>query len=417
MAGTDNQVLLSDISNALKEDYEPVLQKTMFDKNVLATTLRKNAGVNSATNEERIIFHNNAHSAGVGAISAGKILPAAGNQDFDKSTVNMKWIYGFLSLDDTTIEATKSNKAAAISMLDSEMQSLKDAMARDESRQMYGLGDGTIALVDGASSDTTVVLKTPTSGPVPTHYLQAGQYLYMEDGTTAAGSGNVRKIVSVDSDTQITVDSNVTVADNDKVALAQKRGTTYETSHNLGSTDKEIMGLQGIVDDGTNKAALQGITRSSNTWFNGWVGGNSGTPRVISTALLNELTRNVSKYGNPTLIITTPQIYDAYGEILESDKRFVNEMELKGGFTAISFKNSKIVQDWDCPINTVFAIDPTAISVEEMAPVSWMDRDGAILSRNTDTASYNATLRHYLNLGALNPRKTGRLDDISHSAS
>lgn len=414
-----DQVLLSDISNALKEDYEPALQKALFEKSMIEKVLRKNVGVKSITGKDKIIFHQYGRSGGVGSITNGDILPKAGNADYSQSTVPMKWSYGSIHLDDTTMVATKSDENAIVSMLDSEMESVKESMQRLLARQWYSKGNGVICLVNGASSGTTVTVDTPTAGPTATHYFEPGQYIYIEAaGSTAASPSNVRKIVSVDSATQLTVDSAVTIQNNDVVAFAQVNGSTYATSYNLGSTDKEMMGLQGIVDDGTNVALLQGLTRSSNAWFNSTVLENSGINRAISTKLLNDLSRSARKFGDPKLFITTPGISDAYGEVLESDKRFVNELELKGGFTGVLFRNSVIYDDFDAPLNTVFAIDVNSISIEELTPVSWMQEDGNVLFRGGDgTASYRATLRYYANLCALDPRKSARLDDITDTTT
>lgn len=411
MAATATVAAIDDL---LKTVYRDGLVSQVFEGSVLEKVLRKNVGVAKSTGEAVTIKHFYGRNGGVGAIGRNGTLPVAGVESFKESEVAMKTIYGSLSIDDFALEATQNKAAAVKSLLDVQMEGLKDSMKRQIARMWYGDGTGTIALVTGASTDTTIVMDTPVAGPTPTWFLEEDAYIYIDDGSAAAASGNVRKIVSIDSDTQVTVDSAVTVSDNDKVAFAQVNGSTYTTSHNLGSTDKEMMGLKGIVDDGTVLGTIQGLSRTTYPWLKAYANGNSGTNRALSETLMDTTYTEASKYGRTDLIITSPGVFNKYGALLSADRRYTNTIEYKGGFTALMYNNVAVVKDFDCPKNTMFFLDTATISIEELAPMGWMDKSGAVFYRSADhTPTYEANLRYYANLGALKPRGNAVLKDIT----
>lgn len=405
------------ISDALKTVYVDILYKQIFEKNILEKSLRKGVGVMTSDGKAVTFKHQYGRNGGVGSIALGGKLPNAGVESYKESTLQMKQTFGTLWMDDFSIDATKSKKASIVSLLNSQMEGIKDSMRRAIARQWYSVGSGEICKLSAAvSASATIIVDSPMAGPEATWFLEEDQYVYIDEGTTAAASGNVRKINSVDSATQFTVDAAITSVDNDVVALAQVDGTSYATSHILGGaagTEKEMYGLKGLVDDGTELGTVQGIVRSTYPWFNAYVSENSGTLRPVTETLMNDVHRNVEKYGTVKLIITTHPVFDAYGETLLNDRRYVNKLELAGGFTGLKFKNAVIVADWDCPVNTMYFLDTSCLAIEELTGMTWMDKDGSALYRAEDnTASYKATLKYYSNLGITKPRGTGVLKDV-----
>jgi hypothetical protein len=87
-------------------------------------------------------------------------------------------------------------------------------------------------------------------------------------------------------------------------------------------------------------------------------------------------------------------------------------MTLNGGFTGVKFNDIALVPDYDCPFTEVYFIDPTSLSVEDLAPMSFLNEDGAILDRSATTPTWNATLRYYSNLCTSAPNKNSSLRDV-----
>ena len=124
------------------------------------------------------------------------------------------------------------------------------------------------------------------------------------------------------------------------------------------------------------------------------------------------------KYGKPDLILMNSDLFAKYGALLETNKRHVNTMQLAGWFTWIEFAGGSeaipVVLDYDTHRSDVHILDTSSFTIWEMAPVSFLDRDGQIL-RNVwgNSANFTAIMKFYGNLIALKPRANSRLTKIT----
>lgn len=118
------------------------------------------------------------------------------------------------------------------------------------------------------------------------------------------------------------------------------------------------------------------------------------------------------KKGDPKYALTSFDVYSAYGQLLTPDRRYTESMKLKGGFTGVSFSNIPVVADYDCPVDELYFVDPSTLSVEDLAPMSFLNEDGAILDRSSTTPAWNATLRYYAQLAQKAPNKSSSLRDV-----
>lgn len=181
-----------------------------------------------------------------------------------------------------------------------------------------------------------------------------------------------------------------------------------------GNSGKDMMGIKGTIDDGTAVATLQGITRSSDTWFKSQYDANGGVNRPLTLGLIQKVLSLCEKAdGKISLILTTFDLRDTYAALLVADKRFVNTLTLDGGWKALEYNGIPIVADVDAIANRMYFMDETTHKIYRMSDFDWMDRDGAILSRVSGKDSYEATLYLYANLGVDNCRKNGVLVDVN----
>ena len=242
-------------------------------------------------------------------------------------------------------------------------------------------------------------------GKNPTDYFEAGAagvgspVLFDSSATSSTSDAFTRVTAITDGDT-FTVASGTGVADNDYVFLAHYNGSTSTVS-NRGN---EVMGLRGLIDDSTYITTLQGLSRSSYIWWKSSVDSASSNRSLTETIMFDSMLEAMKK-GTPKIILTSHDLFGAYGRLLSADRRYTDTMELKGGFKGVSFNTLALVPDYDCPYTDMFFIDPTTLSVEEMNPMAFLDSDGAILSRSATTPSYQATLRYYANLAISAPNK------------
>jgi hypothetical protein len=112
------------------------------------------------------------------------------------------------------------------------------------------------------------------------------------------------------------------------------------------------------------------------------------------------------------MIISDHDIRDAYAALVVADKRFVNTLNLDGGFKALEYNGMPWVAEVDCQPNTVFFLDMEHLFLMQMGDWKWMDRDGAILSRVSGSDAYEAAIVWYSDLATDRPRSFSFLRDV-----
>lgn len=390
---------VTNLAGAAMRVYDKVVHEQVFAKNVLFQNVLKNVAhqVGATTKYFSVHYGRNVGSA---AGSETITLPTAGNQKYTQATISMKYNFHQISITDVALQASKRSKEFLVNALESEYNGAKEDMQRQMSRQGYGIGTGEIALIAGdPGTGTTLTMDTPMVGKNPTDYIEIGNILRL--GDTAS---QINTVSAITSGTVCTVDAiAAAVADNDKVYIAQSA-----TQSNI---DAEIMGLKGLIDDASNVDALEGITRSTSIWWKAYVN-DATAQRSLTDALLHDTFLEAKKKGDPTYALTSFDVYSAYGQLLTPDRRYTSDLKLNGGFTGLAFNNLPIVPDYDCPYDELYFIDPTSLSVEDLAPMSFLDEDGEILDRSATTPAWNATLRYYANLAVSAPNKNSSLRDI-----
>ena len=98
------------------------------------------------------------------------------------------------------------------------------------------------------------------------------------------------------------------------------------------------------------------------------------------------------KAGNVNLLVTSYELRDIYATLLESQRRYVNVMELESGFRGLEYNGQPLIPDKDCPDKHMFFLDTNVLSFQKKGDWDWMDMDGAIWSRVADKEAYEATI-------------------------
>jgi len=390
---------IANLAGAAMVVYDENVHSQIFTKNVLFSNILRNVAKENGSTTKTITLHYG-RNVGSAAGSETLTLPTAGNQKYKQGTIPMKYNFHQVSLTDVAMQAAKKSKEFLVDALQSEYDGAKEDMQRQLSRQGYGIGTGELFLVAGdPGTGTTYNVDTPMVGKNPTDYIEVGNILRF--GSTASQIQTVSSIT--DGDTFEADAAAAGIADNDPVYIAQ--------SATQSNKDAEIMGLKGLIDDGTNVPVLEGITRANDIWFKSYVSSNA-TQRSLTDALMQTTFLEAKKKGDPKYALTSFDVYSAYGQMLTPDRRYTNAMKLEGGFTGVDFNGIPVVADYDAPYDEIFFIDPSTLSVEDMAPISFLDDDGAILSRSATTPAWNATLRYYANLAIKAPNKCTTLRDV-----
>lgn len=271
------------------------------------------------------------------------------------------------------MKASRNDKGAIIRALDSEIQGAVRDLKKEINFQLNNDGTSRRCLVNGdPSTGTTLTVDAPG-----TNYLYDGMIidvLGIDDGDGATNDADV-VITTVDSATEVTVSAALDAAidDNDWVV----RANSTDGAGVLASDSYEMMGIKGIVDDATYVDTLHNLARGSYAWWKCSTftnDDNSGTNRDLSLDLIQEAITAVEKNGdNVNLIVSSPEMRDAYAALLVADKRFVNTLDLDGGFKALEYSGIPWVADSDCQPNTVFFLNTDRLFIMQMGDWDWMD--------------------------------------------
>lgn len=390
------------MAGAAMRVYDKVVHEQVFNKNVLFMNVLRNVAHDVGATTKYFSLHYD-RNVGSAAGSETITLPKAGEQQYKQASVDMKYNFHTLAITDVSLKASQKSKEFLVNVLESEYEGAKNDMQRQLSRQGYSDGSGVIARVDGTGTDMS--LDNPMVGKYPTDYLSEGNAIMTSNDKDSETNEVFTTISSIDDNNTITV-ADTNDSDDDYLFLAHNADSP--DSSNQGN---EITGLKGLIDDGSNVTDFQGLSRSTYNWWNSYVDDNS-SQRSLTDAMMHDTFLEAKKKGNPKYILTHFDLYAAYGLLLTPDRRYTDTMELKGGFTGINFNNTPVVPDYDCPYDEMYFIDPSTLSVEDLAPMSFLNEDGAILDRSSTQPVWQATLRYYANLANKAPNKSAALRDV-----
>jgi hypothetical protein len=401
-------VTMTTVDNILKEVYEGQLQDQLQSETVALRRIeRSSEGVTHEVGGKYVTFPiRTRRNHGIGARAENEALPIARTQSYASARVQLKYLYGSLELTGQTFELADKNYQAFASALDTEVKGLKESLAKDTNRQVYGTTKGVMATATGAGTTTTFV--TTDAGA---QYLEEGMFV---DIFTSADASRV-------ADATITglssAGGNTTVTFTPAAGVATASGD-YITRDN--SRDKEMSGFQNIVSD---TSTVYNINPATVPVWKATVSNNGGVNRPLSEGLLIKLADDIRKKGGgqPTVFFSNEGVRRAYFNLLVQQRRYSNVKEFEGGFTGLAFTTDQgeipFVADFDCPPNRVFGINEKEIKFYEAGDWSFMNRDGSNWQRVITSAgsfdAYSATMYKYSEIGTHRRNSHGVLGDLT----
>jgi len=408
------QTTMVTVDGILKEVYEESLQDQLqSDVISLRRIERSSEGVTHEVGGKYVTFPiRTRRNHGIGARGESEALPPARVSAYVPARVKLKYLYGSLELTGQVFELADKNFQAFSSALDQEIQGLRQGLAKDNNRQVYGTPKGVVA--------------TAASGSTSTFVTAAGGGQYLEEGmlldhfSSADASKNTNIVV-----TRVVTDAagvtTATVGNDDltnTVLTTAVAAGDYVTRDN--SKDKEITGLTSIVAATGNLYNIDPATVS--VWAS-TVNSNAGTARPLSEGLMIKMNDDIRSKGGgtPTVIFTTMGVRRSYFNLLVQQRRTSNTQKFTGGFEGLAFTTDAgdipMVSDWDCPPNRMFFLNEKEIKLYEAGDWSFMDRDGSRWQRVITAAgtfdAYAATLYKYAEIGTHRRNAHGLLSDIT----
>lgn len=178
--------------------------------------------------------------------------------------------------------------------------------------------------------------------------------------------------------------------------MADDIGTLFY-GDGTGNGSKDFLGLEAIVDDGTNASTFGTLARSTYTTLKSTVTASSGS---ISLAKMSTL-YNAAASGaqTPTLGLTTEAIFALYEQLLQPQERIAKTVSMFStqggnhsmgkpggdfvggtGFTGLYFKGFPILADEKCTAQTLYFVnedflDWYALPMAQTTPIKYRSQD------------------------------------------
>lgn len=378
----------------LKEDYLGPVREQLNNDNYVINKLVQNK--QEATGKRFYVPLHTGRNNGIGYRAEGAALPTAGNQKYKESTGNVKYLYGGIEITGPTIKAMRNDKGAFIRAVESEMKGLTRDLKDQRARALFGDGTGRLAT-------TAVNTTTNTLTVDKIKYLQVGMKIdIVNSGGTVAVTGRTITAVNKAAKTIVIDGATVTTAATDFLVLT-------------GDYNNEAMGIGGIMSD---TLTLQGIDPSTNGFWKPGIISNSGTLRAISQPLMRLALDTAELEGDKIDLITASYgVKAAYETLLQQNARYVNPMQLEGGYSALEYDGKPIIVDRYHESNRMFFLDTSELDLYQLSDFEWMEDDkGAALAPVPGYDKYAATMFCYETLVTYKRNSHVALTDITEAA-
>jgi|TARA_R110002012_G_scaffold2527_2_gene12229 hypothetical protein len=283
---------------------------------------------------------------------------------------------------------------------------------------------GTLALVNGTVSSTSIVLKQREcdallySGPkaymsayAGARYIRPGMQLAI--GTAAELSGNTAPtttVTAVNQSTQtITVSPSVSVTDNDYVVEGDANGNEY------GNV------LTGMHDAVNNTGTYHGIDKAANAPWQSFITDNGGNLRDFNSFRITSLLMEMSDLGPKDVDEMDPVIFSHNSLLqvyLQEIEPVYMQTDLKAlkGHTTIAYQYGAKQIPWQTarshPMNSYHVLDRSSLKRLRLGDYGWDTSTGGIWKQIPGTFAFQAYAYNEIELVCENPRSQGKEEDI-----
>jgi hypothetical protein len=371
---------LTTVTHITKEVYGPRIVDQLESETVLLKRIEKSSkGVESQVGGKYVTFPLRVgRNHGIGYRNELEALQAAGQQGYQSVRVPLRYGYGRVHISGQTFDLVESNYQAFASAMTREMEGLKDDIAKDTNRVLWGDGTGKVGQLNGAMAATN-------NGVVDdVQFLEVGMQVDIITHPAGTVKASNRQITAINSGTLTVTFSGaaITAADNDIIVRT-------------GNYDREPEGLTSLVSDSTD--TLFNLSKSTEPTWESYVtsmGGALTEAKMIQVC--DEL--RVRSGKKPTVVFADLGSRRAYFNLLKTERRYVNTKDFAGGHNGIAFNYGTeipVVEDVDAPAGVMWFLHEPAFCIYRDKPWSWEDRDGNIWKWVTGFDAYEGLMKQY----------------------
>lgn len=391
------------VVEALKSFYLPRLRYQLNDRaSIFLSQIERDT--ESVVGKDIVMALRYGRVGGIGNRADDGDLPVPNSRKTKQGKWETKNAFARFQITDKTIKASRTNVGAFANMLEQEISDCETDAKLDLSRQAVEDGIGKLATISAATHNAGTTTLTVDD----IIYFSEGMLVDIVDDSQTPdailANGSQLEITKVDE-----VNSQIDVADANDISASIEANQDWLCLHgNFVVGGRELTGLRAVMEN----ASLYGLTRATYPWLNATrINVNGEISEPIIQRAIDDSERKAG--GNINYLICSYGVRRAYQALLTAQKQIVNTMELKGGWTTLSYNGKPLAADKYIRSGRLYCLDLEDWKFYQMSDYEWMDEDGAMLCRVANKPAWEATLVKYADLGCQKPRAQVELYGIT----
>jgi hypothetical protein len=401
----------------LKELYVGPIVEQLNQKKYLLEQIERDSDHVEHTGRRAVVPVHKNRNWGLKSIADGGVLPTAGRQEWADAIIPIRAHTLAIELTDQSIEATKSDKGAFISLLTAETQGAATDLSKNMNRQAFGLGTGQLCAatsVKTEKAEAQEIIEVANSSDM--QYIKVGMIVDILVESSGAESNGVKGAEVIER----------SVA-NKKFTLNKKTvgSVTTAAKYNVyiqGSYKNEIDGLRNITNNERELHSINSASAGNEYWKGNTIKAGKA---AAGEDLFEQLADNVGAQGNGEVevFLTSRGIKRRLANTYQSQKRFNDKTatRIEGGYSAIMVNEVPVVSDDDAPKEYAFGLNKSAFKWFQQTDPGWLQQgNGGIFHLKTGISvagefsnAWLAFFRWYAAFGCVAPNRTGRIEECA----
>ena len=378
----------------MKLDYLPVLQQ-QFNKEIILYNRIKRDKENVYGKKWYFPVHS-AWGETSGAIAEEGAIPTPGTETTLESSGIVRTIFGKFEVSTKIIAATKNDRGAFVQAVDFKLKNVGDNLRKDINSMLNGDASGALAKVLSVSGQDITLDNTSAAGASGSYMIRVGQVLNAWTARSGGSQHNGDFTVSA-----VNYDTNV-------VTVVGTIAAVVATDYLFKSTGRgiNVMGLLGIVDDGTFVTTFQNLSRTTYPFFKA-TALTASSDRDLTQVLIQQMEDKAYIKGGGKLSAYYSNLGQRsnYVQLVTAERRYVNTMKFDAGFDALEYNGKPWFVDRECVKNVIYGLDESVLRFFLLQDIDWMNDDGAVLARDATKLVYSATLQGHMEFGTYQPNR------------
>jgi len=388
-------VTTAGINYALKYHYLPKLRE-QIRRSFIFLRIAEKAEQAEMTGRSLIVKVEKGLTAGMSQPSAsGAAFPAATESSYAELTIPLARTLGTVQVPREEELRAATDAASIVRPLRREIENMRKKFQHGMNWNFHRGTTNVLATVASFANGTPDVVTL--DGPDGCRFLEPGMVVDFYRSASPVSNAVSVTITDITGENTFTCTITGTPADNDTIHWASSYGNGAQ-------------GLDDIIGTGT----FQGITASSNYWWQSVVQDNSGTPVAFSPLTLKTMMTKIERRQDRDidLILASPEVYDAMGWVLLGSRMFQGaQAKFEGYWDSFTWSGHTVIKDPDCPYGTLFLVtkDCLLLGVLGGELINLIDFDGGTVRMALSSGAYIDSMAchfdSYVQLGCT--RRTG----------